>query len=57
MDIDAKIKRSKAKIENYRRILEPIPEDTFLSRYVYGKLLEKEEEKLKDLLNTKNSCS
>lgn len=57
MDIDAKIERSKARIEYYKKTLDNIPKDTFLSRFVFSKLLEKEEEKLKRLLDTKNSCS
>ena len=57
MDIDYKIEVVNAKIESYKKILDEMPKDTFLGRLCIKAYLKREEKKLKDLLDTKNSCS
>lgn len=57
MDIDYKIEIVKSKIESYKRILDEMPKDTFLGRLCIKGYIKREEKKLKNLLETKNSCS
>lgn len=57
MDIDAKIEKARSNIEGYRKMLDEMPEDTFLGRLCIKAYLKKEERKLKSLLDAKNSYS
>ena len=57
MDINSKIEKARKNIENYKRMLIEMPEDTFLGRLCIKGYLKREEKKLKNLLDTKNSCS
>ena len=57
MDIDAKIEKVKSNIKGYKKMLDEMPEDTFLGRLCIKAYLKREERKLKSLLDTKNSCS
>lgn len=57
MDIDYEIAKVRKNIEGYKRILDEMPENTFLGRLCMKAYLKREEKKLKDLLDTKNSCS
>lgn len=57
MDINSEIEKVKKNIEAYKKMLDEMPEDTFLGRLCIKGYLKREEKKLKNLLNTKNSCS
>ena len=57
MDINSEIEKVKKNIEGYKKILNEMPEDTFLGRLCIKGYLKREEKKLRNLLNTKNSCS
>ena len=52
MDINREIERTQKNIEGYKRMLDEMPENTFLGRLCIKAYL-----KLKNLLNMKNSCS
>ena len=57
MDINSEIEKVKKNIEAYKKMLDEMPEDTFLGRLCIKGYLKREEKKLKNLLDTKNSCS
>jgi hypothetical protein len=57
MDINREIERTQKNIEGYKRMLDEMPENTFLGRLCIKAYLKREEKKLKNLLNMKNSCS
>ena len=57
MDINHEIERTQKNIEGYKRMLDEMPENTFLGRLCIKAYLKREEKKLKNLLNMKNSCS
>ena len=57
MDINREIERTQKNIEGYKRMLDEMPENTFLGRLCIKAYLKREEKKLRNLLNIKNSCS
>ena len=57
MDINREIERAQKNIEGYKRMLDEMPENTFLGRLCIKGYLKREEKKLRNLLNMKNSCS
>lgn len=57
MDINREIERTQKNIEGYKRMLDEMPENTFLGRLCIKAYLKREEKKLRNLLNMKNSCS
>lgn len=57
MNTNSEIEKIKKNIEGYKRMLNEMPEDTFLGRLCIKGYLKREEKKLRNLLDTKNSCS
>lgn len=57
MDINSKIEKAKSNIEGYKKMLNEMPEDTFLGRLCIKAYIKREERKLKNLMTIKNSCS
>lgn len=57
MDIDLKISNAESNIEEFRRMLDVMPEDTFVGRLCIKAYLKREERRLKNLLVEKQNLS